>query len=265
MLPFDPRDAVAIVAEAADVALHLHGRARVELKADQTLVTEADRKIEELLQQRLQQIAPDYAFLGEETGLTGSSDAPCWVIDPIDGTTNFVRRIPMWCISVGAVYRGRAIFGAVAVPPQGELFWAAQGQGAWLMKGEEIRQLQVPDRLPVMQEDLIACNTTVEEAVDFQAVPCRLRNFGTIAYHLALMAQGSLAAAMCHHHQLYDIAAGICLCEEAGCEIHYLTRQPWEAKISSSKEKIPVLAAPPQRAAYFLENLQIKEGFQSRW
>ena len=266
MLSFDPRQAVGFVAEAAELALRLHGQARVETKPDHTLVTEADRRIEDMLKARLNSIAPEYAFLGEETGLTGSPDAPCWVIDPIDGTTNFVRGLPIWCVSVGAVYEGRCIFGAIAVPPLAELYWAEEGQGAWLETAEaEPRRLRVTDELPLMQEDLVSCNTTVEEIVDFTGVPCRLRNFGAIAYHFAAMAGGSFAAALAHHHKLYDIAGGMCICQEAGCEVHYLDRSPWQAVVHSEKEQMPLLVAPPRRAAYFLEQLKLKEGFVSRW
>ena len=146
MLPFEITAALGIAREAARLALELHGRAAVEVKADNTLVTEADRALEAMLHERLGELAPDWSFLGEETGLTGDKNAPCWVIDPIDGTTNFVRGLPLWCVSIGAVQNGKAIFGAIAVPPQGELYWAAQGQGAWREFGGKITQLQATDR-----------------------------------------------------------------------------------------------------------------------
>ena len=256
MLPFDPATACNIVHEAAQLALHMHGRAAVAVKRDNTLVTEADRAVENFLHEKLGQLAPDFAFLGEETGLSGDIDEPCWVIDPIDGTTNFVRDVPLWCVSVGLVQRGQAIFGVVAVPPQDEVYWASSGQGAWRHKDGQTVQLHTSDRVELMQEDLIACNTTVEKVLDFTNVPCRLRNFGSLAYHLVALARGSLCASLAHWHKLYDIAGGMCLCAESGCEARYIDGRAWTAEVSSSGSSVPLLVAPPKTLAILLERLE---------
>jgi myo-inositol-1(or 4)-monophosphatase len=261
---FDPAAAVQIVREAAALALTLRGQYTPDVKPDNTLVTEADRRLEEFLRERLAILTPDFAFLGEETGLSGDPDAPCWVIDPIDGTTNFVRGIPLWCISVGAVHQGRAIFGCIAVPPQGEILWAAQGHGAWLHVETGATQapplrLNAFDSDQIMQEDLIACNTTAEEAVNFKGVPCRLRNLGSLAYHLVSMSRGALCCSLSHHHKLYDIAAGICICQEAGCIARYLDGGEWTAQVAGPRDTIPLLVAPPKIMANLLANLVIKQ------
>jgi fructose-1,6-bisphosphatase/inositol monophosphatase family enzyme len=131
-LPFDNTQAVQIIREASAMALSMRSSAVAVIKPDQTLVTQADKQLEEFLRQRLGALAPSFSFLGEEGGLTGDPSAPCWIIDPIDGTTNFVRGVPLWCISVGVVWQGRAVWGCIAVPPQDEILWGAPGQGAWL-------------------------------------------------------------------------------------------------------------------------------------
>jgi fructose-1,6-bisphosphatase/inositol monophosphatase family enzyme len=258
-LPFELAAVVSIVREAAQLALELQGRCAAEIKPDNTLVTAADRELEGFLGQRLAQLAPTFSFLGEETGLTGDPDAPCWVIDPIDGTTNFVRDLPLWCISVGLVWRGRAVLGVLAVPPQNELFYAATGQGAWMERAGTVRRLQTLDQGTLIQEDLIACNTSVEEVVEFASVPCRLRNLGSLAYHLTLLARGTVCASLAHYHKLYDIAAGICLCEEAGCEANYLDGQPWTADVTAGKQRVPLQVAPPQVMKVLLERLSMRE------
>lgn len=265
MLSFDPALAVAIVQEAAALSLSLRGRVKPDIKADDTLVTEADRQLEAFLQERLGQLTPDYAFLGEETGLTGSPDAPCWVIDPIDGTTNFVRGLPLWCISVGLVHEGNAIFGCIAVPPQDEVLWAASGQGAWLQLDASTQNPPPPIRLmafdstTLQQEELISCNTTVEQAVDFSSVPCRLRNLGSLAYHLVAMSRGALCAAISRQHKLYDIAAGVCICEEAGCVTRYLNGDFWVAEVTAAKEPMPLIVAPPHVMDILLEKLKFRK------
>jgi myo-inositol-1(or 4)-monophosphatase len=264
VLPFDPVDVVKIVREAAAMSLELRGQCPPDIKPDNTLVTAADRRLEDFLQERLALVAPEFSFLGEETGLTGNPDAPCWVIDPIDGTTNFVRGLPLWCISVGAVHQGRAIFGVIAVPPQDEIYWAAEGAGAWWQAHASQPEPPPPLRLHVfdtdslMQEDLIACNTTLERAVDFKGVPCRLRNLGSLAYHLVALSRNSLIASMARQHKLYDIAAGMCLCFEAGCVAHHLDGSGWTADVTALKETRPLLVAPPGAMKILLEKLTLR-------
>lgn len=258
-LPFEVPTALAILETATGMALEMHGRVRVVTKADQTLVTEADRTIEAFLREQLSALAPDWSFLGEEEGLSGDPDAPCWVIDPIDGTTNYTKDIPLWCISVGAVAGGAPIFGMIAVPEIGEVLWAAPGQGAWRTYNGETRQLLLDDRLPLEQEDLIASNTTVERVVDFSNVPCRLRNFGALAYHLTALARGSLVSIIAHYHKLYDVAAGLCICFEAGAQACYLDGSPWRAEVKTSSETRPMLCAAPKTLAALVEALGPKE------
>jgi len=259
MLPFEPDAALNIVREAAQMALDLRGRVAVEIKPDNTFVTAADRQLEAFLHERLGALAPTYSFLGEETGLTGDADAPCWVIDPIDGTNNFVRDIPLWCISVGLVAQGRSIFGIIAVPEQNEMYWATQGEGAWREKSGKKTALHVVDNPTLMHEDLIACNTDVERSVDFSGVRCCLRNLGSVAYHLACLARGSATATIAHKHKLYDIAGGMCICIEAGCVARYLDGSEWIAKVTSSTEQSPLLIAAPQTLDVLLNSLKLKE------
>lgn len=254
---------VAIAREASQLALEWSGRCAAQIKADNTLVTEADVAIEKLLRQRLETLAPTYNFLGEEGGLTvpegGDEDAPCWVIDPIDGTTNFVRGVPLWCVSIGLVHQGRAVLGVVSVPPQNEMLWAGENTGVWFQKGaDEAIALRARDPQVLIQEDLIACNTSVEEAIDFVGVPCRLRNFGSLAYHLTLLARGVVCSSLAMWHQVYDVAAGICLCQEAGCTAQYLDGRAWVAEKTRRAERIPLIVAAPNTLQVLAAHLQAR-------
>ena len=254
-LPFQAEQALEILAQATLISLEMRSGARAVTKADQTLVTEADRAIETFLREKLSVLAPGWSFLGEEEGLSGDPNAPCWVIDPIDGTTNYAKDLPLWCISVGAVHDQNPVFGMICVPETGEILWAAPGQGAYLIHKGQTRRLQLEDRLPLEQEDLIASNTTVERVVDFSNVPCRLRNFGSLAYHLTALARGSLVATIAHYHKIYDVAAGICICCEAGAQVRYLSGDEWHARVKTSAETQPMLCAPPQILQFLIEAL----------
>jgi fructose-1,6-bisphosphatase/inositol monophosphatase family enzyme len=246
MLPFDVADVLPIIREACALVRGLQGRCRVEIKPDNTFVTDADRAIETLLRERLSALTPDWSFLGEEQGLTGDPNAPAWVIDPIDGTNNFVRDLPLWTISLGAVYNGEAICGVVAAPMLDEISWAAKGSGAWREAAGEVQQLTLRDRETLMQEDIIAYNTEVESAVDFSRVPTCMRNFGSVAYHFSLLARGALCATMACRHKLYDIAGGMAICTEVGYCAQYLDGREWFADLTQPKSAVPLLVAPPQ-------------------
>ncbi len=254
-LPFSTQTALEILGSATQISLEMRASARAVQKADQTLVTEADHAVETFLREKLSEIAPGWSFLGEEDGLQGDPSAPCWVIDPIDGTTNYAKDLPLWCISVGAVHDGAPVFGMISIPEAGEVLYATPGQGAFLQTRNGTRKLAVDDDLPLQQEDLIASNTTVERVVDFSNVPCRLRNFGSLAYHLTALARGSLVATIAHYHKIYDVAAGICICVEAGAQVRYLSGEIWVAKVQTKAETTPMLCAAPQTLQVLIDSL----------
>jgi myo-inositol-1(or 4)-monophosphatase len=256
MLPFEVSQVLPIIREAADLGRDLQGRCRVEIKPDNTFVTEADQRIETLLREKLSTLTPGWSFLGEEQGLTGDPNAPAWAIDPIDGTNNFVRDLPLWTISLGAVHNGRPIFGIVAVPLLNEIYWATPGQGAWCERNGAVTQIRARDRAALISEDLIACNTEAERATDFGQVSTGMRNFGSVAYHLVLVARGSLCATIARWHKLYDVAGGMMLCFEAGCEAIHIDGREWIADVSSPREATPLLVAPPDTLEYLRQNLR---------
>jgi histidinol-phosphatase len=100
-------------------------------KADQTPVTQADQEAETAIVARLRPAFPDVGFLGEEFGAQGEQ-ARRWIVDPIDGTNNFIRGIPYWATLLALEEDGEVTLGVVHAPATGELFWARRGQGAWL-------------------------------------------------------------------------------------------------------------------------------------
>jgi len=245
-LPFDIAKVLLAVEEAAQLALELQGHCRVEVKPDATFVTEADKKVELLLREHLGKLAPGWSFLGEEGGFTGDPNAPCWVLDPIDGTNNFVRGLPVWCISVGAVKDGKLLLGVVAVPPQNETYWAVPGQGAWRKHGDAVSRLQLQDADELVHEDIVMCNTEADQAMNWSEVPCSMRNFGSVAYHLAMAAAGTASAALARSHKLYDAAGGMAICQEVGCQVKLFDGREWQAELHAGTEYTPLLVAPPR-------------------
>ena len=246
MLSFEMESVLNAVREASELGRKFQGNCRAELKPDNTFVTEADRAIETLLRERLSTLTSGWSFLGEEHGLTGDPNAPAWVIDPIDGTNNFVKDLPIWTISVGAVFEGKAICGVVAAPVLNEILWASSGQGAWREFNGEVSRIHAQSRDALTHEDILAYNTEVESAIDFSRVPGCMRNFGSVAYHLTLLARGALCASLARRHRLYDVAGGMAICQEAGCAAKYMDGREWIADLTAPKEAIPLLVATPE-------------------
>ena len=109
---------------------YFRGDVRVMRKADQTPVTQADQEAEAAIVERLRSVFSDVGFLGEEFGAQGNQSRR-WIVDPIDGTKNFVRGIPYWATLIALEEDGEVTLGVVHSPATGELLWARRGQGAW--------------------------------------------------------------------------------------------------------------------------------------
>jgi histidinol-phosphatase len=134
--------AVDAARAAGDIALkYFHGGFDVTLKADRTPVTQADRESEQAIIEILGRAFPTYGVLGEESGRQGSEEVR-WIIDPIDGTKNFVRGIPIWATLIALEERGEVTVGVIHAPATGELYTARRGGGAQL-NGAPIRVSRV--------------------------------------------------------------------------------------------------------------------------
>src|SRR5215831_17710777 len=105
-----------LVVQAGTRALEQWGSAKFEYKADHSLVTAVDRDTEQFLYREVSSAYPEYAFIGEEFGWRGPTGAPVWTCDPIDGTTNYVRGLPHWAVSLGLLDEGASQLGAVYLP-----------------------------------------------------------------------------------------------------------------------------------------------------
>jgi myo-inositol-1(or 4)-monophosphatase len=144
-----------VAREAGGLLASFTGRVSVaETKSSPTdVVTEMDRKAEELIRSRIGAERPSDAMLGEEGGQTGEagSSGVRWVIDPLDGTVNYLYGLRDWAVSIAAEAAGEVVAGAVFVPRAGELFTASRGGGAWLtMVGvEETRRLRCGPGVPL--------------------------------------------------------------------------------------------------------------------
>ncbi len=214
--------AVEAAAAGAEVARSGFGRAkRVETKSSGIdLVTEYDRKAQDAIAAVLRAGTPDYGLLGEEGLSQGAEGGAVWVIDPIDGTTNFAHHSPIFAVSIGLVLDGRPQVGVVEAPEMGERFVAVRGQGATLNG----RPMRVSDN-PELARAVLATGFAYDRAViernlrlfsKFVLRSRAVRRLGSAALDLCWVAAGRFDGFWEMGLKPWDVAAGWLLVEEAG-------------------------------------------------
>jgi myo-inositol-1(or 4)-monophosphatase len=210
----------------------LRGSRHIAYKGSPTnLVTEMDARAEALILDTLGRAFPDDAVLTEETGSRSGRSGRRWIIDPLDGTTNYAHGVPIFAVSIALEIGGRVALGVVYDPNRDELFVAERGAGAWL--GE--RRLTV-SATPVLNESLVATGFpyNVRETADnngreFAAFTQRaqgVRRMGSAVIYLSYVAAGRLEGYWELRVGPWDVAAGSLLVEEAGGRISDLTGGP---------------------------------------
>lgn len=212
--------AVAIEAAraAGEVALgHYRSGLEVTLKPDLSPVTQADREAEKVIIEILRSAFPDHGFLGEELGAQGDQ-AVRWIIDPIDGTRNFVRGIPFWATLIGLEEHGEITAGVVYNPVSGELLHARRGAGVYA-NGERVRVSEVDDLsrafLCHASLNLLRSAGYWDGLVRLVDATERQRGFGEY-YSYALVARGQAEIAVEADLKPWDLAPIKILTEEAG-------------------------------------------------
>ena len=200
-----------------------HEPRRFTRKGPIDLVSPMDLRLQEELAAGLRPIAPGAALLGEEGADPHALPpaGPCWVIDPIDGTTNFVHGLPMTCITAAFCEDGVPVFGMTACPMMNETWWAARGQGAWL-NGRPIHVSAVDS----LADGLVATGFPYDIRQTCPAICARLsgvlvqaqgvRRIGAASLDLAYVAMGRLDAYYEGNLKPWDYMAGWLLCLEAG-------------------------------------------------
>jgi len=215
---------LADVADAITTARYRAIDLVVETKPDLTPVTEADRDVEQALRQRLQAARPGDSVLGEEYGAPSTERARRWIIDPIDGTKNYVRGVPVWATLIALEVDGELSLGVVSAPALARRWWAERGAGAFLREAAD----GPPRRLRVSAvRELADAHVSFADLADWIAVDrldavielgrrCwRTRGFGDFWPYM-LVAEGSMEIALDPVVSLWDLAAPQVIVEEAG-------------------------------------------------
>jgi myo-inositol-1(or 4)-monophosphatase len=215
--------AAAIAREAGEIALRRfadRSSFTVGLKGPQDFLTEVDGEVERLIAGRLHELFPGDGFVGEEgEGRVAHGGRPTWVVDPIDGTANFARGVPHFCVSIALVDAVRPLAGAIYDPALGELFAGARGGGARL-NGAPIRVSDTSD----LRKAAIEVGWNIRTGADkflgvlgrVVATGAAVTRCGSGALALAYVAAGRSDGFVEHHINAWDCLAGNLLVAEAG-------------------------------------------------
>ena len=196
--------------EVGDRLLADFEQARVAIaKDDGSLVTKSDRWADAYIKAALEKEFPEYGVLTEESNQTLGAQEYSWVVDPLDGTTNFARGIPIWGISIALLHRGTPIFGYVAMPPlrQNIYGWCDQNTSAAFFNGVSIHLPEIspnPDALG--NYFFSSCSRSLEKMGRSQ-FPFKLRMLGVASYNIVTVALGSTIGAIEATPKIWDIAA----------------------------------------------------------
>ncbi len=230
----------AAVAAGESLRSHFRKKISVQTKSLANFVSEADTTAEQIIVEKIRNAYPEHAVLAEESHRELSDADHLWVIDPLDGTSNFLHGIPNFAVSIGYLYRGQAEVGVILNPISDDWFYAVRGQGAW-HNGE---------RLSVNQESSLAdtmvavgfyydrgrmMEATLEAIADlFRQNIHGIRRFGAAALDLAQVARGDYGVFMEFNLQPWDHAAGALMVQEAGGRVSTCCDQSLPIQLPSS-------------------------------
>lgn len=202
---------------------------QVSLKGASDFVSRADTAAEQLIKDELMAARPNYGWLGEETAeIQGTDPTRRWIVDPLDGTTNFLHGLPQWAVSIALEHKGEIVAAVVYDAPNDEMYYAEKGQGAWMNES----RLRVSGRYK-LNECLFATGLpfagradlpeTLQDLARILPACAGVRRFGAASLDLCYVAAGRLDGFWERKLQPWDMAAGLLIVRESGGLVEPLT------------------------------------------
>jgi myo-inositol-1(or 4)-monophosphatase len=195
---------------------------QVSSKSAGDFVSRADIAAEQIIREQLMEARPNYGWLGEETGeVEGKDPTRRWIVDPLDGTTNFLHGMPHWAVSIALEHKGEIVASVVYDPPKDEMFVAEKGQGAFVNEG----RLRVSDR-GRMRDAVFATSIpfgtrpflpeALQDLARLMPITAGVRRWGSASLDLAYVSAGRFDGYWVRATEAWDVAAGSLLVREAG-------------------------------------------------
>jgi myo-inositol-1(or 4)-monophosphatase len=221
-----------IANEAGQIAQKARSSPTRELKPDGSIVTNGDCLVETFLRKELKVLLPDSAVWGEEYGFSEEGTAGLWLVDPIDGTSNYSYGSPMWGVSIAFVRGSEIELGAVALPDLKETYLAAKGLG---VTANGTRLQQIPPGA-IKNEELVSYSDRVLKICP--VVPGKMRASGAFVIDGCFVASQRFRGLVGVREKLYDVAACVLFGLELGADIRYADGQPFNLKVLKKDVKI---------------------------
>lgn len=230
-----------LLIQSGELLLRKQQTALVEHKAENDLVTDADRASEKMIVERIKEKYPEHKIYAEESEKNRDdlSAQDCWVIDPLDGTNNYAYGFPIWGVSIAYAKKGEVVCGGVAYPTQGIYLMAQKGRGACEYRRDDgelkKREIRVSRRSELKKAMMVICHAphTPDASKNLDSLGkisekvFNTRNLGAAVYNIGYVAMGLSDACVEFRLQPYDGAAGLLLVKEAGGRVTDLNGEDW--------------------------------------
>ncbi len=218
-------------------------------KGDRDMASDVDFAVERQVRQFLGDRTPHFGFVGEEEGQFGPANGPTWAFDPIDGTANFVRGMPLFAVSLALIDEDQPVVGVIGLPFLAARYWAEEGQGAF-RDGQRLRARDTTDLneaivafgdFAVGREALGANLVRLEVLDRLAAGALRVRMVGSAAIDLAWLADGRFDMSITLRNQPWDMAAGVVIAREAGARVFDLDGSEYRMQSKATLAATPGL------------------------
>lgn len=231
------KSAVIKAGEALEKEFKNWQRGKATYKEHDEIVTWCDKKSEKTILDILNKNFPSYAVLSEESGRNNKVSDYVWVIDPMDGTSNFTIHNPLFTVSVALLYQNEIVLGVTYMPILNEMYHATKGQGAY----RNNKKIQVSQISLLKKSFITYCHGQTLEThrqaykvyEHFHEAARDCRHFGSTTLELAMVAAGNTEALIVAKPKLWDVAAGVILVEEAGGKVTDFSGNKWQTNSSN--------------------------------
>lgn len=246
-----------IVTSAGKIALDYFGKVDVSYKEDRSVVTQADLEVEKFLHEKLTRAIPGSGFVGEE-GTSDKADKSdyLWLVDPIDGTSSYIYRLPIWGVSVALFKSGQPYMASLYFPVINEHYWADE-KTAYL-NGQKLKSLQANREI---RSESYICIPSKRYYRCRMEIQFKARSFGSSCYHVCQAARDSAYATIMGDYKIWDLAGGAVIGARTGALLFDLQgRQVDPGSLINSPEKMPTLVIThPDRVSNMLDRIQIRQ------
>jgi len=238
-----------IARRGGEIALEARKTLVRELKPDGSIVTNGDRAVETYLRPALTALVANTTVWGEEFGFEEEGSGGWWLVDPVDGTTNYAFGAPYWGVSIGLVVEDRLQLGAIYLPDLDEMYLAEVGAGAF-MNGQ--RMAPIPSG-PIRPEEIVSYPERLLRRYPTESLPGRVRCSGAFVIDGTFTANQRFRGMVGQCEKLYDVAASVLINLEVGAEIRYTSG---DAFLISDLKRDAKIDQPwmmfPRDSGYFL-------------